>query len=107
MTTIQRPTISLGVAQAVLWHFGDTNLGVEPGGFWTAQLVAMTRADLTNRAQLALAFPEHVAAVAAVKDEPWGLDWLRGIAKADLDNRERGLDFAVACGPSAADGAER
>lgn len=93
---IDRPVISLEVAQHVLWHFGDTNLGVEPGGFWAAQFVAMTRADLSNLARLRVAFPEHVAAVTAVKNEPWGLDWLRNIVKADLDGRERGLDFAAA-----------
>lgn len=95
---IDRPVITLEVAQQVLWHFGDTNLGVEPGGFWAAQLVAMTRADLQHRARLALAFPEHVAAVEAVKNQPWGLDWLRGIVKADLDGRDRGLDFTAADG---------
>lgn len=94
--TIDRPVITLEVARQVLWHFGDTNLGVEPGGFWQAQLIAMTRADLSNLARLRVAFPEHVAAVTAVKNEPWGLDWLRSIVKADLDGRERGLDFAAA-----------
>lgn len=92
--SIARPTISLEAAQRVLWAFGDTNLGVEPGGFFSALHVAIQRADLGNRARLAVAFPEDVAAVAAVKEKPWGLDWLRGIVKADLDGRERGLDFA-------------
>lgn len=90
-----RPVITLRVAQHVLWHFGDTNLGVEPGGFWTAQFVALDRADLAHRAHLELAFPEEVAAFTAVKTEPWGIDWLRGIVKADLDDRDRGLDFDV------------
>ncbi|WP_336642288.1 hypothetical protein [Microbacterium sp. MMO-56] len=94
--SIARPAITLEVAQHVLWHFGDTRLGLEPGDFWKAQLVAMTRADLQNRALLALAFPQHVAAVDAVKMQPWGLDWLRGIVKADLDGRERGFDFSAA-----------
>lgn len=92
---MSRPVISLEVAQRVLYHFGDTNLGVEAGGFFSALLVAISRADLLNRARLAEAFPEDVAAVAAVKDQPWGLDWLRGIVKADLDARDRGLDFTA------------
>lgn len=92
--SIARPTISLETAQRVLWAFGDTNLGVEPGGFFSALHVAIQRADTENRARLAAAFPEDVAAVEAVKIQPWGLDWLRGIVKADLDARDRGLDFA-------------
>ena len=94
--SIDRPTISHETAQRVLWAIGDTNLGVEPGGFFSALRVAIQRADLENRARLAVAFPEDVAAVAAVKEKPWGLDWLRGIVKADLDGRERGLDFTAA-----------
>ncbi len=93
---IDRPVITLEAAQRVLWAFGDTNLGVEPGGFFSALHVAIQRADLENRARLAVAFPEDVAAVAAVKEQPWGLDWLRSIVKADLDGRERGLDFTPA-----------
>ena len=92
--SIARPTISLETAQRVLWAFGDTNLGVEPGGFFSALHVAIQRADTENRARLAVAFPEDVAAVDAVKMQAWGLDWLRGIVKSDLDNRDRGLDFA-------------
>ena len=91
--SIDRPTISLEAAQRVLWAFGDTNLGVEPGGFFSALHVAIQRADTVNRSRLAVAFPEDVAAVTAVKTEPWGLDWLRGIVKADLDARDHGLDF--------------
>lgn len=94
--SIVRPTISLEAAQRVLWAFGDTNLGVEPGGFFSALHVAIQRADLENRARLAAGFPEDVAAVEAVKNQPWGLDWLRGIVKADLDGRDRGLDFTAA-----------
>jgi|GEM_PF-2238533 len=93
---MSRPVVALDVARHVLWHFGDTNLGQEPGGFMSALLVAISRADALNGARLAAGFPAHVAAVTAVKNEPWGLEWLRGIVKADLDRRERGLDFTAA-----------
>ncbi len=92
--SIVRPTISLEVAQHVLWHFGDTNLGIEPGSFRARLMVAASAADLENFARLQIGFPELMAAFDAVKREPWGLDWLRGIVKADLDGRDRGLDFA-------------
>ncbi len=93
---VARPSgVTVEVAQAVLWHFGDTNLGCEAGGFITALMVAIQRADLVNRARLAAGFPEFVVAVAAVKDEAWGLEWLRGIVKAELDGREQGLDFSA------------
>lgn len=89
-----RRAVSLEVARAVLYHYGDMNLGVEPGSFFRALLVAISRADLSNRELLSAGFPEYVAAVAAVKDEPWGLDWLRGIVKAELDGVDMGLDFS-------------
>lgn len=90
-----RRVVSLDAARAVLWFFGDRNLGQEPGGFFSTLIHAITRADLENRGRLALGFPEIVAAVAAVKDEPWGLEWLRSIVKAELDGIEQGLDFGA------------
>lgn len=86
--------VSLKTARAVLWHFGDENLGIDPGSFWNAQILAIARADDENRGLLATLFLEHVIAVVAVRDQPWGLDWLRGLVKDAEDARERALDFA-------------
>lgn len=41
----------------VLWHIGDRENGVEPGGFTSALLNAWGRADMQNSARLAAAFP--------------------------------------------------
>lgn len=95
MTAAERSTITLGVARHVAWHYGDTNLGVEPGGFVTALLITISRADESNRALLAEGYPAYVAAVVMVQQEHWGLEYLRGIVKDDLDARERGLDFGA------------
>lgn len=93
--SMTRRAVPLEVARAVLWHFGDTNLGVEPGGFFSALIVAISRADQGNRDKLRASFPRHVIAVVAVQSEPWGLDWLRGLVKAELDGVELGLDFGA------------
>lgn len=44
--------------RTVLAHFGD-DLGIKGGGFTTALLETMSRADLGNRARLVAAFPEY------------------------------------------------
>lgn len=41
----------------VLWHIGDREEGVQPGGFTTALLEAWGKADLANSARLVSAFP--------------------------------------------------
>lgn len=93
--SMTRRAVPLEVARAVLWHYGDTNLGIEPGGFFSALILAISRADPENRDRLRASFPQHVIAVEAVKTQPWGLDWLRGLVKAELDGVELGLDFGV------------
>lgn len=88
-----RPVVSLDVARAVLWHFGDTNLGQEPGHFVARLLVLASAADDDNLEKLRAGWPELIYAWENVSRKPWGLDWLRGIAKDYLDARELGLDF--------------
>lgn len=59
----------------VLWHIGDTELGQEPGSFTTHLLDAWARADLSNSASLASAFPDLGSAVTIAKI--FGRDVLR------------------------------
>jgi hypothetical protein len=75
------PAVSVEVAQHVLWHFGDRELGQEPGSFTTRLLRTIAVADTGNRERLRLAFPEQVEAFVAVQLQSWGLEWLRGLVK--------------------------
>ncbi len=93
MTGQVRPVVSLEVARSVLWFFGDTNLGVEPGSFVQRLLLAASAADAQNLEALRLGFPAYVHAFEMVARRPWGLDWLRGIVKDYLDGAEMALDF--------------
>ena len=69
------------IAQHVLWHFGDANLGLQPGTFVERLLLTLSAADKTNRDLLAQVYPDYVKAFRAVQNEHWGLEWLRGIAR--------------------------
>lgn len=91
-----RPVVTVAVARAVLFHFGDTNLGLDGGHFVTRLLATASAADTENIEKLRLGFPELIAAWESVARRPWGLDWLRGIVKANDDRVELGLDFAAA-----------
>jgi hypothetical protein len=71
----------LEVAQHTLWHFGDRNLGVQPGTFTERLLLLIAAADSTNRNLLALSYPRYVEAFRAVANEHWGLEWLRNVAR--------------------------
>jgi hypothetical protein len=71
-------------AQHVLWHFGDTVLGLQPGAFTTRLLSALSVADAGNRARLAEAFPRLVAMFTKVQRTEAGLDELRDLVKAAL-----------------------
>lgn len=74
---MEKIPVSLETAQHVLWHFGDTNLGVQPGTFTERLLVTISAADAENRAKLREVFPELVHAFECVQREHWGLEWLR------------------------------
>lgn len=91
----QRPVVTVRTARHVLHHFGDTNLGVDGGHFVTRLLATASAADTENIEKLRLGFPELIAAWESVARRPWGLDWLRGIVKAEDEARELALDFAV------------
>lgn len=85
--------VTLKVARAVLWHFGDTNLGTDPGHFVSRLLGTVSAADDENLALLRGAYPDLIGAWEKVAREPWGLDWLRGVVKDFLDGSELALDF--------------
>lgn len=59
--------LRLRTARHVLWHYGDENLGVQPGGFMTLILQAFDRADQQNFAKLSDAFPLYGRFVREVK----------------------------------------
>lgn len=74
--------LPLDVVQHVLWHFGDSNLGLEPGTFTARLLLTMSAADRENFARLHLAYPNYGFAFHAVGRVDGGLEKLRSIASA-------------------------
>ena len=70
-----------------LFHYGDTNLGIQPSDFHQRLLLLLSASDTANLDRLATLWPDYVEAFRAVKEKPWGLDWLRGIAKAYLEGQ--------------------
>lgn len=83
-TTAAKPkerVVSREVALHVLWHFGDTNWGQQPGKFTERLLLLITTADKENLAKLREVYPEHVEAVVNVATKVWGLDWLQKIVR--------------------------
>lgn len=63
-------------ARHVLAFFGQPG-GYQAGGFITALLEAIMKADQTNRAKLALGFPKYVEAVMLAVDYPGGIALLQ------------------------------
>lgn len=72
----------LEAARNVLWFFGDYGLGWEPGGFTSKLMSAISAADMTNRARLAIVFPHLVTMFNQVQHTEAGLDELRDLVKA-------------------------
>lgn len=93
--SVARRAVPVKVAREVLWHFGDTNLGLQPGHFVARLLVLASAADQENLEKLRVGWPEYIHAWEKVAREPWGLEWLRAIVKAELDGIELGLDFTA------------
>lgn len=78
------PAEQLVIARQVLWHFGDTVLGYQPGSFVESLLRTFGRADQRNFARLFLTFPEFGVPAHAVMHTPDGLEELRSFVKAAL-----------------------
>lgn len=81
-----RPHVPLEVARHVLFWMGDENLGLQPGEFHRRLLYLLAAADRVEQAKLACKYPEYVRAWDTAMREPWGVDWLRGLVKAELDH---------------------
>ncbi len=75
-------TISPKVAAEVLHHFGADG-GREPSGFRRSLILAIAQADVPNRARLARAFPDYVAAVTSAQATEDGVVELQAIAAGD------------------------
>lgn len=69
------------LAWYVLRQFGDPNWP-RPGSFYESLVETVARADPTNQARLAVAFPELVRLVALAQNEPGGMVELRLMAMA-------------------------
>jgi hypothetical protein len=95
VATIEKPTVTLDVARHVLHYFGDTNLGRTGGEFFDRLLATFAAVDRENRERLRSVYPVEMHAWETVLFEAWGMDWLRAIVKADLDDAERGIDFTA------------
>lgn len=84
MATATKPRTVTPVIASHVCHsrlIGDPNIGVDGGHFVNALIEVITVADLSNRELLRGPFPGYVAAVEAVKDTHWGLDWIRELAR--------------------------
>ncbi|MBS1674452.1 MAG: hypothetical protein JSS74_10855 [Actinobacteria bacterium] len=77
-----RVVLSPTVVRHTLWYFGDRNLGEDGGSFVARLFQLIAVADMENRGKLSEHWPEHVSAFAVAATTPWGMDWLRGLAKA-------------------------
>lgn len=65
------------IDRAILWHFGDHGLGLQPGDFVYRLIRALAVADKDNRTKLATGFPALVAAFAEVAYTVDGLEKMR------------------------------
>lgn len=81
---VENRGLPLDVVRHVLWHFGDSVYGVEPGMFRQRLMLTVSSADKENRALLAKGFPEIVAAMNLAQWTEGGFEDLRSIAKAAL-----------------------
>jgi hypothetical protein len=69
------------LAWYVLRQFGDENWP-RPGSFYESLVDTVARADPTNQARLAIAYPELVAFVRKAQDDLGGMIELRLVAMA-------------------------
>lgn len=79
----------------VLWWCGDQTNGYEPGGFATALMGAIVRADVLNLARLARGFPGYVSCYRAwyLSETPeQGIELLRQLLANVIELRQEEPD---------------
>ena len=81
---VENRGLPFDVVRHVLWHFGDSVYGLEPGKFAKRLMMTISSADQQNLALLAKGFPEIVAAMNLAQHVEGGFEELRSIAKAAL-----------------------
>lgn len=77
------------VVRHVLWHYGDYELGVQPGSFTGHLMRAIGAADAVNRGLLQAGFPNYVEGL-RLANVAGGYEHLRALAKgwdADVANQ--------------------
>jgi len=84
--------VGVEVAQHILWHFGDTNVGVQPGHYVSRLMLLLSAADAENFEKLRGLYPEYAAGFELVARTTWGLDEVRSFIKAQVSADH--LDFA-------------
>jgi len=77
----QVAALPIEVVLHVLWHAGDLVLGEQPGGFVSALLTAIARADAENLLKLSIVYEAYANGQRAAKHLT-GLELLRDRAKA-------------------------
>ena len=92
---VEKVTLGLQPVREVLGFLGDSNLGVAPRPVVCRILQLANIADAETLEKVAAEWPELTYAWFVARRTAWGLDWLRGIAKAGLDGVEQGLDFSA------------
>lgn len=90
--TKPRPLVTFKAAQHALWHFGDSNLGVQPDHFVRRLYALMSAATAEDLDKLATIYPEHVAAFELGRNS-WGVEALRARVKGDLNAIPNQLDL--------------
>ncbi|MEQ6898979.1 hypothetical protein [Microbacterium sp. KR10-403] len=93
--TVEKTTLSGDTVRQVLGYLGDTNLGEQPRAVVDRILKLAEVADPATLDKVATEWGELAYAWFVARRTPWGIDWLRGLAKAELDGAEAGLDFTA------------
>lgn len=81
MPTLTNVNVTPKIAAHVLWHFQPgVAPALKPGSFTRSLIDTIARADPTNKARLALGFPEYVFAVDTYQNTLGAHVWLHDLA---------------------------
>lgn len=81
----ERVLLSPEIVRHVLHYFGNEREGQDGGHFTNRLFQLIAAADESARDTLSLHWPEHVEAFLVAGTTPWGLDWLRSLAIAEVE----------------------